>query len=127
MTRCIGRMGIGLFAELDFVMREACIYEHKTDPTQGMHGLLATVPIGNVTKNADGDDALAKTDPWNLRLVQFLAIDDLMSAIRHVAEVLSCREDTTTSSPVEYRRWQEDMNMLRSVRRALELATTVPD
>ena len=125
MVQCIGSMGDGWFAELDFDHNEATVLERGKGGRR--IGPIATVPIGAYEPETDEYDPKLCNDEQNRRLMNIVAVPRTMAALRYAQSILKKREDREPPDGQPYTDWREDMQVLREVEQALEWASTVPE
>lgn len=126
MTTCIGSMGRGRWAELDFDHDEAEIFEHGKDGRKV--GPLARVPIASIEPEDDKHDPTLDPESHHTAdLLMFLAADRMLRAIRFALAKLEPRENRETENDADHQRWCEDDEMARELSDALEWATKVPE
>jgi len=136
MTQCIGHMGYGRYATLDFDHNEAEIFERDKG---GTCGPLATVPFdGQDPVDEDHDPAL-DPDSWqNKNLLMFLHSDMMLKVLIYCRDKLAPRDEAGEGSDADFEkyltdpgmskaRWDEDCAMLREIEEVLEWVTTVPE
>jgi len=136
MAICIGSMGRGRFAELDFDHDEAEIFERGERGVQ--IGPLATVPIASIDAvDDDHDPTLDPESHHTKNLLMFLAADKMIETLRCVLAKLKPRDDMGERDDAEFQlylttsggldRWQEDSYLVREIEDVLEQVTKVPE
>jgi len=123
--QCIGHMGRGRYAELNFDDAEAVI---KDQLESGDETVVATVPFGSYEEETEEYDAKLDPDhPQNKRLWEIVCAPDLVRALRFVEKKLAPREDREDSGGEDHVRWREDSEMLREVQEVLERLDKLPE
>ncbi|MBI1374522.1 MAG: hypothetical protein GC159_17530 [Phycisphaera sp.] len=129
---CIGHMGRGRYAELNFDGAEAVV----VDRTPNGRVEVASVPIGVYYAETDERCAqLMPQDPQNRALAEIVGAPDFVAALREIVRVLGarfgdglCDVEAKNVTDEEMQRWiDEDYDLLYAARDALVWAEVPTD